>query len=118
MNYDFTLDRKGMFSVLASSVLMAALLFVAGLIVGSYWTASGPTASAAAKRNTSTTDNDLNAAAQGPVLLSDLPQLNLVPGNKTTAPLAAGGAGPAALPPGQTQPLAAAPPAAGGAAPV
>jgi hypothetical protein len=84
MTYDFTLDKKGMFSVLVSSVLMGALLFVAGLIVGSYWTANGPTVSAAeAKRNASA--NDLNALPQQPVLMSDPAQSNLiVPSNPTT----------------------------------
>ncbi|HEX3083184.1 MAG TPA: hypothetical protein VHP99_01575, partial [Pyrinomonadaceae bacterium] len=75
MNYDFTLDKKGMFSVLGSSVLMGALLFVAGLLVGSYWTANGPTASAAAKK--SVVANDLNGLPQQPVLMNDMPQTNL-----------------------------------------
>ena len=38
MSYDFTLDKKGVISVVASWLVMAALLFAAGLIVGSYWT--------------------------------------------------------------------------------
>ena len=90
MNYDFTLDKKGMFSVLASSVLMGALLFVAGLIVGSYWTANGPTVSAAAaKRNAIA--NDLNALPQQPVLLNDIAQPNLMlPNNPTTTINSAG----------------------------
>jgi cell division septation protein DedD len=115
MNYDFTLDRKGMFSVLVSSILMGALLFVAGLIVGSYWTANGPTVSAAtAKKNAST---DLNAPPQQPVLLNDLPQTNLMlPNNSTTTgnsgALGAGTltlpqAPPAAKPAGAEQPAAA-----------
>jgi cell division septation protein DedD len=76
MNYDFTLDKKGMFSVLVSSVLMGALLFVAGLIVGSYWTANGPTVSAAAARKNSA-DKELNSLAQEPVRMTELPQTNL-----------------------------------------
>jgi len=84
MNYDFTLDRKGMFSVLVSSVLMGALLFVAGLIVGSYWTANGPTVSAASAKK-SVSANELNAQPQQPVLLNDLPQTNLIlPNNSIT----------------------------------
>jgi cell division septation protein DedD len=139
MTYDFTLDKKGMFSVLVSSVLMGALLFVAGLIVGSYWTANGPTVSAAtAKKNTST--NDLNALPQQPVLMSDPAQSNLILPNNPTTTVNSGAFGPGTLtaPPvsqaakqpqaGAEQPAAAEPdqgsdnkqtnaPAAGGAAP-
>jgi hypothetical protein len=95
MNYDFTLDRKGMFSVLVSSILMGALLFVAGLILGSYWTANGPTVSAAAaKRNTA--DKDLNALAQEPVRMAELPPSNLA-ADKPAATLNAETNRPAAL---------------------
>jgi cell division septation protein DedD len=118
MKYDFTLDRKGMFSVLVSSVLMGALLFVAGLIVGSYWTANGPTVSAAtAKKNASA--GDLNAQPQQPVLLAEVPQTNFVLPNSSTTTVnpAALGAGnltppqapPAAKPAGAEQPAAAGP---------
>ena len=62
--YDFTLDKKGMFSVLASSILMGALLFVAGLIVGSYWTANGLSVSAAARK---APGSDANAQPLAPV---------------------------------------------------
>ena len=89
--YDFTLDKKSMFSVLASSVLMGALLFVAGLIVGSYWTANGPTATAAAKKNTIA--NDLNALPQRPVLLNDTPQSNLLLPNTPTTTVNSTGLG-------------------------
>src|SRR5215831_13845380 len=82
MNYDFSLDKKGIFSVLGSSVLMGALLFAAGLIVGSYWTAKGPTASAAARQKAA----DANALPQEPVLMSDIPQANLVVPGKPSAP--------------------------------
>src|SRR5436190_3014300 len=86
MNYDFTLDRKRMFSVLVSSVLMGALLFVAGLIVGSYWTANGPTVSAAtAKQNVGASNIDPNALPQRPVLMNEVPQSTLgLPNNPTT----------------------------------
>ena len=100
MNYDFTLDKKGMFSVLVSSVLMGALLFVAGLIVGSYWTANGPTASAAAKKNEII--NDLNAVPQQPILMNDLPQSNLMLPNKPTTTLNSDGLGSVTLAPPQT----------------
>lgn len=111
MNYDFTLDKKGMFSVLGSSVLMGALLFVAGLIVGSYWTANGPTVSAAvAKKNA--TANDLSAPPQQPVLLNEvLPAELMMPNNPTTTANSAG-SGSATLPPPQA-PQAAKQPQAG-----
>ena len=104
MNYDFTLDRKGMFSVLGSSVLMGALLFIAGLIVGSYWTANGPTASAAAKKNAII--NDLNAVPQQPVLMNELPQSNLMVPNKPTTTLNSEGLGSVPLGPPQAPQIA------------
>src|SRR5215831_3762462 len=107
MNYDFSLDKKGIFSVLGSSVLMGALLFAAGLIVGSYWTAKGPTASAAARQKAA----DANALPQEPVLMSDIPQANLVVPGKPSAPNLQTTLPATAVPP-QTAPAAAAPPAA------
>jgi len=94
MNYDFTLDRKGMLSVLGSSVLMGALLFVAGLIVGSYWTANGSSASAASRRASA---SDLNSLPQEPVRTSDLPQSNLAVPNKPSVGLNSETTGPASL---------------------
>src|SRR6185503_4823772 len=117
MNYDFTLDRKGMFSVLVSSVLMGALLFVAGLIVGSYWTANGPTVSAASAKK-SVSANDLNAQPQQPVLLNDLPQTNLILPNNSITTVNSGALGAGTLTPqapqaakqaGAEQPAAAGP---------
>jgi hypothetical protein len=103
MNYDFTLDKKGMISVLASSVLMGALLFVAGLILGSYWTANGPTVSAAAKKSANPADKDPNAPPLEPILINDVPQTNLGGPNKPTTGLnsPAMGAGSSMLPPAQ-----------------
>ncbi len=103
MNYDFTLDRKGMFSVLASSILLGALLFLAGVILGSYWTANGPTVSAAAaKRNAA--DKGLNALAQEPVR-PELAQYNLTAPDKPPATINSEKTGTAALaaPPPVTQ---------------
>jgi len=95
MNYDFTLDKKGMFSVLVSSILMGALLFLAGVILGSYWTANGPTVSAAAaKRNAA--DKGLNALAQEPVR-PELAQYNLTAPDKPVATINPEKTGPAAL---------------------
>ena len=73
--YDFTLDRKGMISVLASTVLMGGLLFVAGLIMGSYWTANMSTASAASRQRANAAD--LNSLPQEPVRMNELPQSTL-----------------------------------------
>jgi hypothetical protein len=108
MNYDFTLDRKGMFSVMASSVLLGALMFVAGLIVGSYWTANGPTASAAATKKNTMAANDSNALPQQPVLINELPAVNLTAPDKATA-------NPASVATGRAQLTA--PPASQAAAP-
>jgi len=110
MNYDFTLDKKGMFSVLASSVLMGALLFVAGLIVGSYWTVNGPTVSAAAARKNAVA-NDLNAVPQQPILMNDIPPSNSMLPNNPTTTINPAGLGSATLtspqaPQGATQPQA------------
>jgi hypothetical protein len=103
MNYDFTLDKKGIFSVLGSSVLMGALLFAAGLIVGSYWTANGPTAAAAARKNG--VANELNALPQQPVLMNEMPPTNLsLPNNPTTVNPA--GLGSLGLTPPQALPAA------------
>jgi len=102
MNYDFTLDRKGMISVLASTVLMGALLFVAGLIVGSYWMANGSTASAASKQRASAAD--LTSSPQEPVRLNGLPQSNLTVPNKPSVGLNAETTGPASLAMPQTPP--------------
>ncbi len=38
MNYEFALDKKALISLIAGSVLIAVLLFLAGLIVGRQWT--------------------------------------------------------------------------------
>jgi sporulation related protein len=95
MNYDFTLDRKGMFSVLASTVLLGAILFVAGLIVGSYWTANEPTASASARKTNAA--NQENALPQEPVIQYNVPQTNVIVPNKPATGLNAGTVGPAGL---------------------
>ncbi|HYW69400.1 MAG TPA: SPOR domain-containing protein [Pyrinomonadaceae bacterium] len=100
MNYDFTLDRKGIISVLGSSVLMGALLFVAGLIVGSYWTANGPTVSAAARKNAA----NLETLPQAPVLLNESPQAALAIPNKPAVNVSSGAVGPVALTANQEQP--------------
>jgi cell division septation protein DedD len=62
MTYDFTLDKKALVSVLAGWIVMALLLFAAGLIVGTYWSTSGPGASVA----TAKTTTDANARASLP----------------------------------------------------
>src|SRR6185436_12836017 len=95
MNYDFTLDRKGMISVLASTVLMGGLLFVAGLIIGSYWTANGSSASAATKQRVGAAD--LNGLPQEPVRMNELPQSNLVVPNKPSLRVNGETTGPASL---------------------
>ena len=77
MNYDFTLDKKGIVSVLASWVVMGLLLFVAGLIVGTYWTSNGSSASAAASAKAAgVAGKDVATLPQEPVLRTGiLPRL-------------------------------------------
>jgi sporulation related protein len=99
MKYDFTLDRKGMISVLASSVLLGALLFVAGLILGSYWTANGPTVSAAAAKPKAA---EINVVPQEPVLVNDVPQSSLLLPGKPAVTLGPQTIAPATIAPPQT----------------
>jgi cell division protein FtsN len=63
MNYEFALDKKALISLIAGSVVIAVLLFFAGLIVGRQWTVV-PSAEAA---NT-TADNETAALPKEPVL--------------------------------------------------
>ena len=86
MTYDFTLDKKALVSVLAGWILMAVLLFAAGLIVGTYWTTSGSNAAAAASGSTVTSPRSATAALpKEPVLRAETPQLDV------TAPSTAAG---------------------------
>ena len=51
MTYDFALDKKAAISLIAGSVVIAALLFVAGLIVGRQWFGTDSVAVAHAAEN-------------------------------------------------------------------
>ena len=78
MTYDFTLDKKALVSVLAGWIIMAVLLFAAGLIVGTYWTTGGSSASAATSGSTVTNPGSAQAALpKEPVLRAEAPQLDL-----------------------------------------
>jgi cell division protein FtsN len=72
MTYDFTLDKKGLVSVLAGWILMALLLFAAGLIVGTYWTtgSNGSTAT-----STKSAAKSRTAVPTEPVLAHETPSL-------------------------------------------
>jgi septal ring-binding cell division protein DamX len=63
MNYEFALDKKAVISVIAGSVVIAVLLFVAGWVIGRQWTvaASGEVAS-------TTSNDERNALPNEPVL--------------------------------------------------
>lgn len=52
MNYEFALDKKALISMIAGSVVIGVLLFLAGLIVGRQWpnVESSETASASAEK--------------------------------------------------------------------
>src|SRR6267143_1172638 len=100
MTYDFTLDKKALVSVLAGWILMAILLFAAGLIVGTYWTTSGSNASAATSGSTLTSPGSATAALpKEPVLRAEAPQLNL------TAPTTVAGNAKTGAAPGQVSGL-------------
>src|SRR5687768_7959872 len=50
MNYEFSLNKTAMFSLVAGSIIIGILMFGAGLVVGSQWlTASAASADAVAK---------------------------------------------------------------------
>ena len=51
MTYDFALDKKAVISLIAGSVAIAALLFVAGLLVGRQWLGTDSVAVAHAAEN-------------------------------------------------------------------
>jgi len=79
MAYDFSLDKKGVISVVASWLVMAALLFAAGLIVGTYWTSRESSVSAATPAKTATgSEKDLADLPQEPVLRTNMPQIDVL----------------------------------------
>jgi cell division protein FtsN len=51
MNYEFSLNKTALVSLIAGCVVISVLLFGAGLVVGSQWTASGPSSSEAVAEN-------------------------------------------------------------------
>ena len=65
MNYEFALDKKALISLIAGSVVMALLLFVAGWVVGRQWTV------AASSEVASATSNDERAALPKEPVLND-----------------------------------------------
>ncbi|HEY0366055.1 MAG TPA: hypothetical protein VGC73_06255, partial [Pyrinomonadaceae bacterium] len=62
MNYEFALDKKALVSLIAGSVAIAVLLFLAGWIVGRQWTGV-----ASAEAASMTTDDE-RALPKEPVL--------------------------------------------------
>jgi len=91
MSYDFTLDKKGVISVVASWLVMAALLFAAGLIVGSYWTSRESRVSAATPAKTETgSEKDPADLPQVPVLRTDMPQIDVLAPPKPATNLSSG----------------------------
>lgn len=77
MNYEFALDKKAVISLIAGSVVMALLLFVAGWVVGRQWTV------AASSEVASATSNDERAALPKEPVLNDE-----APAPKAAAPTA------------------------------
>jgi cell division protein FtsN len=91
MAYDFSLDKKGVISVVASWLVMAALLFAAGLIVGTYWTSRESSVSAATPAKTATgSEKDLADLPQEPVLRTSMPQIDVLAQAKPATNLSSG----------------------------
>ena len=66
MNYEFALDKKALVSLIAGSVVIAVLLFLAGWIVGRQWTVV-----ASAEAASMTTNDERAALPREPVLHDD-----------------------------------------------
>lgn len=70
MTYDFALDKKAVIALVAGSVAIGILLFVAGLIIGRQWPATESTATASAapanERAALPTEPVLNEEASAP----------------------------------------------------
>lgn len=80
MTYDFALDKKAVISLIVGSVAIAALLFVAGLIVGRQWLATDSVAVAHAaetERAAIPTEPVLNDEAAAPAAPKAKPALPL-----------------------------------------
>ena len=83
MTYDFALDKKAVISLVAGSVAIALLLFVAGLIVGRQWLATDATVMASNK-----SENEHAALPTEPVLNEDAAAAHPVtPKPKSALPL-------------------------------
>lgn len=81
MTYDFALDKKSVISLIAGSVAIAALLFVAGLIVGRQWLGTDSVAVAHAA------ENEHAALPTEPVLNEEAAAAPAAPRAKPTLPL-------------------------------
>jgi septal ring-binding cell division protein DamX len=79
MTYDFTLDKKGIISLLAGSAVLGVLLFAAGWIVGMYWITSPSGASAPAARITNSAGSEQAGLPREPVLRDDPLQTGIAP---------------------------------------
>lgn len=106
MNYEFSLTKSSVLSLIAGSIVFGFLLFIGGLVVGSYWLASeSALAQAAAEKN------EKDALPKEPVLAEEE-----APAPKPAAPKGEANpeAGPGAKPPAAQDPAApgAPPPAA------
>ncbi|HEU4714892.1 MAG TPA: SPOR domain-containing protein [Pyrinomonadaceae bacterium] len=66
MNYEFSLNKTAVLSLIAGSIVFAFLLFIGGLVIGSYWLATESAAihSASAK-------NEKDALPKEPVLAEE-----------------------------------------------
>ena len=81
MTYDFALDKKSVISLIAGSVVIAVLLFVAGLIVGREWLGTDSVAVAHAA------EKEHAAVPTEPVLNEEAAAAPAAPKAKSTLPL-------------------------------
>ncbi|HEX5604391.1 MAG TPA: SPOR domain-containing protein [Pyrinomonadaceae bacterium] len=101
MTYDFALDKKAVISLIAGSVVIAALLFVAGLIVGRQWLGTDSVAVAHAAENERAalpTEPVLNEEAAAPAAPKAKPALPLPKQAGETPAMPTAPAAPVAVP--------------------
>lgn len=85
MTYDFTLDKKAMFSLIAGSVVLGVLLFAAGWVGRLCWTSDSTTA-AAASPTTAKPGTDQAALPKEPVLNEDPPEADIAGPTRSVEP--------------------------------
>jgi hypothetical protein len=81
MNYEYALDKKALISLIAGSVIIGVLLFLAGWIVGRQWTVA-----ASAETASTTTGDERDALPKEPVLHEEAPAPNVETAKSSVKP--------------------------------